>query len=96
MVDPALTSGIIGGVIVATCWGISKVIPAVAKAIKQNGREQSGEAKYTPSRMRCVNLPEIKQALTNNQMTLKNGENMLRSLEKSAQEAIKQSGILEK
>ena len=38
MADPTVTGGVIGGVIVATCWGISKVIPAVAKVVKSNGK----------------------------------------------------------
>ena len=41
MADPTVTGGVIGGVIVATCWGISKVIPAVAKVVRSNGKYSS-------------------------------------------------------
>lgn len=37
--DPTLLTGAgIGGVIIATCWGMSKVIPVVAKAVRSNGK----------------------------------------------------------
>lgn len=42
MPDPTLLTGAgIGGVVVATCWGISKVIPAIAKAVKSNSGSKS-------------------------------------------------------
>jgi len=36
MVDPTITGAGIGGVIVAMFWGITKVIPVIAKAVKPN------------------------------------------------------------
>ncbi len=37
--DPTLVTGAgIGGVIMATCWGMSKVIPSVIKAVRSNGK----------------------------------------------------------
>jgi len=37
MTDPTLTGAGIGGVIVATFWGMTKLIPVIAKAVKANG-----------------------------------------------------------
>ena len=36
MTDPTITGAGIGGVIVATFWGMTKVIPVIAKALKPN------------------------------------------------------------
>ena len=36
MTDPTITGAGIGGVIVATFWGMTKVIPVIAKAVKPN------------------------------------------------------------
>jgi len=36
MVDPTITGAGIGGVIVATFWGITKLVPVIANALKPN------------------------------------------------------------
>ena len=40
MTDPTLTGAGIGGAIVAIFWGMEKVIPAIAKAVRTNNNDK--------------------------------------------------------
>lgn len=94
--DPKILYTIIGLVIAGMFAGLVKLIPVIAKAAKANGQAKSPEqAPYTPSRMRCVNMPEIKQALTNNQIMLQSAERTEQHIELIKEHAIKQTGIEE-
>ena len=41
MPDPMVTGGIIGGTVTAVFWGVTKLIPVVAKIARSNGKNSN-------------------------------------------------------
>ena len=72
MTDPTITGAGIGGVIVATFWGMTKLIPVIAKAVKANGSGKNITLKsleYKPGKAQiCIDRGE--KLATHNQILI--------------------------
>ena len=95
--DPKILYTIIGIVITGLFAGLIKLVPVIVRAARSNGqqRTQQQPTTYAPSRTRCVNFPEIKQALMNNQLSLLASERTEKHIELIKTHAVKQTGIEE-
>ena len=94
--DPKILYTIIGLVIAGMFAGLVKLVPVIAKAARSNNQAKPPEqAPYAPSRTRCVNFPEIKQALMNNEISRLASERTEKHIELIKTHAVKQTGIEE-